>query len=129
MDQQPNPLLHFTRPNETEVHECPSSSRQKYVSHKGKDLGCTRMLKCFPAKSLKRIRHQIGSMETGVIMQKADSGRQNSKAFRLYGASQHPQAPRNEPRVSALLCVPPFLMLDEHTLHYAHLQSDEETTV
>ena len=28
-----------------------------------------------------------------------------------------------------LLCLPPFPMLEEHTLHHAHLQSNKETTV
>ena len=73
-------------------------------------------------KSLKLIPHQIGSMGTGVLMQKDDSVGQHSRAFWLYGTSQHPQPPRNEPFA-------PFPMLDEHTLHYAHLQSNKETTV
>ena len=33
------------------------------------------------------------------------------------------------PSLSALLCLPPFPMLDEHILHYAHLHSNKETTV
>ena len=88
-----------------------------------------RMLKCFPATSLTLITHLIGSMGTGVIMQKDDSVRQYTRAFWLYGASQHPQPPRNEPHLSALSCLPPFPMLDEHILHHAHLQSNKETTV
>ena len=75
------------------------------------------------------IPHQIGSMGTAVVMQKDDSVRQHSRAFWLYGGSLHPQPPRNEPHLSVLLCLPPFPMLDEHTLHYAHLQSSKETTV
>ena len=65
----------------------------------------------------------------GVIMQKNDSVRQHSRSFWLYGASQHPQPPRNKPHLSDLLNLPPFPMLDEHTLHYAHLQSNKQTTV
>ena len=42
------------------------------------------MLKCFPAKSLKFIPHQIGSMETGIIMQKDDFTQQHSRAFWFY---------------------------------------------
>ena len=83
----------------------------------------------FSVKSLKLIRHQIGSMGTGVIMQKGDSFRQNCMAFWLYGASPHPQPPRNETHLSALLCLPPFPTLDEHTLHYAHLQSNKGTFI
>ena len=96
---------------------------------RGKIWAVRSMLTCLPAKSLKLIPHQIRSLRMGVIMQKDDSVRQNSRAFRLYGASQHPQSPRNEPHFSALLCLLPFPMLDEHTLHYAHFQSNIETTV
>ena len=91
---------------------------RKMWSHKGRVLGVRRMLKCFPVKSL------IGSVRTGVIMQNDDSVRQYSRAFWLYVASQHPQPPRKEPHLSALLFLPPFPMLDEHTLHYSHLQSN-----
>ena len=56
MDQQPHPLLLAPpRPNETDIHECLSSSRRKCVSHKGKDLAVRRMLVCFPAESLTRL--------------------------------------------------------------------------
>ena len=71
----------------------------------------------------------IGGMRTGIIMQKDDSVRQHSRAFWLYDATQHPQPPRNEPYPSALLCLPPFSMPDERTLHYAHLRSNRETIV
>ena len=40
-----------------------------------------------------------------VIMQKIDSVLQHSRAFWLYGTSQHPQPPRNEPYLSGLLCL------------------------
>ena len=92
---------------------------------RGKILTVRRMLKCFPDKSLKFIPHQIGSMRTGIIVQKDDSVRQQSWEFWLYGAVQ----PRNEPHVSALLCSSPFLMMDKHALQHAHLQSGKETTV
>ena len=42
---------------------------------------------------------------------------------------QQPQPPGNEPHLSAILCLSLFPMLDEHTLHYAHLHSNKETTV
>ena len=88
-----------------------------------------RMLKCFPAKFLKLIPHHIGSMGTGVILLKYVSLWQHSRAFWLYGASQHPQPPRNEPHLPVLLCLPLFPMLDEQTLHYVQIQSNRETTV
>ena len=90
---------------------------KSHVERSGLYGGC---LKCLPAKSLKLIPHQILSMGTGVILQKYDSVRQNYKAFWLYGAPQHPQPPRNEPHLSALLWLPPFPMLDEYSLHDAH---------
>ena len=96
---------------------------------RGKIWDVRRMLKCFPAKSLKLIYHQIGSMVTGIIMQKDDSARQHSRSFWLYGTSQHPQPPRNESHMFSLLRLPPFQMLDEYTLHYAHLQSNKQTNV
>lgn len=46
------------------------------------------MLKCFPPKSLKLFRQQIGSMGMGVIMWKDDSIWQYSRVFLLYGVSQ-----------------------------------------
>ena len=37
-----------------------------------------------------------------------------------------PQPPRNEPHLSARLYLPPLPILDEHTSHYAHLQSNKQ---
>ena len=93
---------------------------------RGKIWAVRRILKCFPTKSLKLIPHQIDSMGTGVIMEKDDSVRQHSRAFWLYRVFQHPQPPINERHLSALLCFPPFPMLVEHTLHYAHLPSNKD---
>ena len=93
---------------------------------RGKIWAARRILKYFPVKSLKLIPHHVCNMGTGVIMHKNDSDRQQSRAFWIYDASQHPQSSRNEPRLSVLLSLPPFPMLDEHTLHYAHFQSNQE---
>ena len=93
----------------------------------GKGVSVRRKLKCFPIKSLKLIPYQIDSMKTGVIVQKDASVRQYSGPFGLYGASQHPQPPRNEPH--SALFLPLFPMFDEHTLHYTHLQSNKETNM
>ena len=95
MDPQPHPLLHFPvrmKPMSTivflEVAKNVEVTRRKIWAVR-------RMLKRFPVKSLKLIPHQICSMGTVVIMQKDDSVRQHSRAFLRYGASQHPQPPRN----------------------------------
>ena len=128
MDPQPHPRLHFLWMKQTSTNVFLQTAKNVEVT-RGEIWAVRRVLKCFPAKSLKLIPHQIGSMRTGVIMQKNDSVRQHCRAFWLYGASQHPQPPRNEPHLSALLCSPPFPIQDEHTLHYPHLQSNKKTTV
>ena len=132
MDPQPHLLLHFlVRMKLTSTNVFLQVAKNVAVT-RGKIRKIwvvRRMFKCFPAKSPKFIPHHIPSMGTGVIMQKDDSIRQHSTAFWLYGASLYPLPPRKEPHLSALLCLPPFPMLDEHTLHYAHLQSNKETTV
>ena len=129
MDPQPHQLLHFLiRMKQTSMNVFLQVAKNLEVT-RGKTWAVQGMLKCFSAKSLKLIPHQIGNMGTGIIMQKGDSIRQHSRAFWLYGMSQQPQSPRNEPHHSALLCLPPFPMLDKHTLHYAHLQSNKGTTV
>ena len=124
----PHPLLHFLiRMKRTSMNVFLQVVKNVEVTRE-KIWAVRWMLKCFPAKSLKLIP-QYGSMGTGITMQKNDSVQQFSRAFWLYGALQHPQPPRNAPHLCALLCLPPFLMLDEHKLHYAHLQSTKETTV
>ena len=129
MDPQPHPLFQFlVRMKETLTNICLLVAKNVEVT-RGKIWTLRRMLNCFPAKSLKLTPHQIGSMGTGGIMRKDDFVRHRSRAFWLHGASQHPQPPRNEPPLSALLCLPQFWTLDEHTLHYAHLESNNESTV
>ena len=130
MDPQPHPLLHFLvrmKPTNTNFFLFQvTKSWEEQGERSGLYGGC---LDVTHAKSLKLIPHKIGSMGTGAIMQEDDSVRQHSRVFLLYGASQHSQPPRNEPHVSALLSLPPVPMLVEHTLQYAHLQSNKETTV
>ena len=117
MVPQPHPLLHFlVRIKLTSTNVFLQVATNGEVT-RGKIWTVRRMLKCFQAKSLKLIPHQIGSKGTDLIMQKDDSVRQYSRAF-FYGASQ---PPRNEPQSSALIWLPPFLILGEHILHYAHL--------
>ena len=129
MDPQPHPLLHFlVRKKPTPTNAFFQFAKKLEVT-RGKIWAVRRMLKCLPAKSLKLIPHQIGSMGADVIIQKDDSVQQHSRVFLIYGTSQHPQPPRNEPHLSALLCLPLFPMLDKHTLHYAHLHSNKEATV
>ena len=129
MESQLHPLLHFLiRMKPTSMNVFLQVAKNVEV-RRGKIWAVRKMLKCFPAKSLKPIPHQIASMGTGVIMQKDESVRQHSRAFWLYGTSQHPQPARNEPHFSVRLCLPPFPMLDVHTSHYVHLQSNKEITV
>ena len=129
MDPQPHPHLHFLvwmKPTSTNVF---LQVVKNVEVTRGKIWAVRMMLKCFPNKSLNLVPHQIGSKGTGVIIQKDDSVRQDYyRAFWLYGASQHPQLPRNEQPLCSS-CLSPFPMLEEHTIHYNHLQSNKETTV
>ena len=126
MDPQPHLLLHFIWMNLMSMNVFLQVAKNVEVT-RGK-IWAVQRLKCFSAKSLKLILNQIGSMGKGVIMQKDDSAKQHSRALIIWHVAA-PSATINEPHLSALLCLPPFPMLDEHTLHYAHLQSNKETTV
>ena len=73
MDPQLHPLLHFlVRMKPTSTNVFLQVAKNLEVTRR-KIWAVRMMLKCFPAKSLKLIPHQIGSIETGVIMQKDDS--------------------------------------------------------
>ena len=105
------------------------SCRQKCGNHKGKDLGCTEDVEVFSRQSLKLNPHQIA------VWRRAFSCKRWFRPTAFQGHTQqtcvfqHPQPPRNEPHLSALLWLPPFPMLGEHTLYNAYLQSNKETTV
>ena len=125
MDPQPHPLLHLLiRMND--VHECLSSGGQKCGSHKGKDLGCTEDVQVFPS--------QISEAYPSPDWQYGDrryhaKGCLRPTAFQGVLTLRRVPAPSaTKKRTTALLCLPPFPMLDEHTLHYAHLQSNKEIT-
>ena len=94
----------------------------KCRSNKGKDLGSTEDVEVFPSQISEA--HLIGSIGTGVIMQKNDSVLQHSRALCRVAA---PSATKKH--LSALLCLSPFPMLDEHTLHYVHLRNNKERIV
>ena len=81
MDPQPHPLLLFLdrmKPMSTNVFLQVAKNIQ--VTRRN-IWAVRRMLKCFPAKSLKLISHQICSLGTGVIMHKDDFIRQHFRAF------------------------------------------------
>ena len=117
IDPHPHPLLHFLVGMEPTSKNVFLQVAKNVEVTRGKIWVVRRMLGVFPSQSLKLIPHQIGSMGTGVVMQEDTSFRQHSRALWLYVASKHSQPPRNESLLSALLCLPPFTMLDEHTLH------------
>lgn len=58
--------------NEINIHECFSLNQQKCESHKEKDLECTKVVKPFQTKYLKRFFYLTGSMGMRIIMQKND---------------------------------------------------------
>ena len=81
MDPQYHSLLHFlVRLKPTPMNVFLQVAKNVEVT-RGKIWSVRRVLKCFLAKSLKLIPHQIDRMGTGVIMQKDDSVRQHSRAF------------------------------------------------
>ena len=128
MDPKPHPLLHFL------VGMKPTSNKSFFMSQKmwksqweksGLYGGCWGVSQ----PNLWSLSVTILAVCGRALSCKKDySVRQHSRAFWLYGSSQHPQPPRNEPYIS-VLCLHAFPMLNEHTLHYAHLQSNNETTV
>ena len=75
VNPQSHPLLHFlVRMKPTSTNVFLQVAKNVEVT-RGKIWSVRRMLKCFPAKYLKLIPHKIGSMGTGLIMQKDDSVR------------------------------------------------------
>ena len=73
MNPQPDLLLHFlVRMKQMSKNIILEIAKNVEVT-RGKIWALRRMLKCFPAKSLKLIPHQTGSTGTGVIMQKDES--------------------------------------------------------
>ena len=111
MDPQPHLLLHFLVRMKTMSTKVFLQVAKNVEVTRGKIWAAGRILKCLPAKSLNLIPHQIGRALSYKRMISSDSipGRFD------YGASQHPQPPRNEPHLSDFLCLPPFPMLEEHT--------------
>ena len=81
MDQQSQTVLYFlVRMKPTSTNVFLQVAKNAEVT-RGKIWPVRRMLKCFPAESLKLIPHQIGSMGMDIIMQKDDSVRQHSRTF------------------------------------------------
>ena len=115
MDPQPHLLLHFLiwiKPTSTNVF---LQVVKNVEVTRGKIWAVRRILKCFPAKFLKLIPHQIDSMGRALSIKRIIPSESIPGHFDV-GVSQHSQPPRNEPHLSALLCLPPFLMKDERTL-------------
>ena len=120
------------------THSCTSSSEwnwhprmsffrsPKMRKSQGERLGCTEDVEVFPSQISEAYPSPDCQYGHGSYHAKGWFRRQHSRAFWLYGASQLPQTPWNEPHLSTLLCLPPFPMLDGHILHYAHLQSNKK---
>ena len=130
MDPQPYPLLHFLVRSEHEfVPLCFSRIRPSIRSIttgvmpwwicSGRELYC---IDVRPSRKL--FRHSFTLSGTCRVRQT-----QKTCGDELFCAFQHPQPWRNEPDLSVHLRLPPFSLLCEHTLNYAHLQSNKETTV
>ena len=95
---------------------------------RGKIWNVRRMLKCFPAKSLKLIPHQIGSMGRSLLCKRMIPS--NSIPGRLDFMAHRSTLSHKKRTIPLCSSLPASIsMLDEHTLNYAHLQSNKETTV
>ena len=117
MDPQPHPLLHFlVRMKQTSTNVFLQVARSMEVTRK-KIWAVRRMLKYFQPNLRSLSLTRLAVWGRALLCKKDDSVRQHSREFWFYGASQHPQTPSDEPHLSALLWLPPFPMLDEHTLH------------
>ena len=81
MDVHCHPQLHFLIEMELTSTNVFLQVAKNVEVTRGNIWVVRRMLKCFLTKSLKLIPHQIGSMRTGVIMQKDNFIQQHSRAF------------------------------------------------
>ena len=123
-------------------HSCTSSSEwnqrprrlffrsPKSGSHKGKDLGSTEDIDCVCQSNLWSL-----SLTRLAVWGRALSCKRMIPSDSIPGrfdfmAGSSTLSHQETNHTSLLfLCLPPFPMLDEHTLHYAHLQSNKETNV
>ena len=103
-------------------------SPKMWKSH-GKDLDCTENVEVLPSQISEAYHSPDWQYGCGRYHAK---GRFRPTAFQgvltLWCVSA-PSVTKQLTTLSALLWLPPFPMLDEHTLHYTHLQSNKETTV
>ena len=124
MDPQPHPLFHlFVRMKPTSTNVFLQVAKNVEVT-RGKILAVRKMSKCFPAKPLKLIPLQTGSMGTGVIVQKDACFRPTLSRVAAPSATKK----RTTPLCSSFLASFSNNGLTHFTLH-AHLQSNRETTV
>ena len=99
----------------------------KCGSQKGEDLGCMEDVEVFPS--------QISEAYPSPDWQYGDwnyhaKGWFRPTAFQGVLTLWRVAAPSaTEKRTTSLLCLPPFLILDEDPLYYAHLQSNKEASV
>ena len=121
MDPQPHPLLHFlVRIKPTSTNVILQVVKNVEIT-RGKILAVRRMLKCFPAKSLKLTLTTMAVWWRALSCKKMISSDSIPGRFDLMARRNTLSHEKNEPHLSAFVWLPSFPMLDEHTLHYAHL--------
>ena len=127
MDPQPHPIMHYLvriKPTSTNVF-LQVTTTVEVTS--GKIWDVRRILKCSQiSEAYPSPNWQYGD---GLYHAKGwFRPTESQDVFTLWRVAAS-SAPRNEPHLSALLCLPPVPMLDEHNLNYTHLQSNKETIV
>ena len=126
MDPQVHPLLHFLvrmKPTSTNLFLCSSVfldhtiNPRYHIRHNGSMSRAQIVLQwCATfAESLLPLMHTCQGHTVFVIHSRH--------------ATMNSECSSTLSHLSVLLCLPPFPILDDHTLHYTHLQSNKQTTV
>ena len=127
MDPQPHPLLHFLIWMKPKTMNVFLQVAKNVEVTREKMWAVRRMLKCFPAKSLKLIPPRLVVWGRALSCKRMIPSESIPRCFDFM--AHHSTLSYQETKHTSLLCLLPFPILDEHTLHYAHLQSNKETTV
>ena len=124
MDPQPLPLLHcLVRMKQTSTNVFLQFTKNVEVT-KGMIWAVGRILKYFPAQSVKLIAHQTGIMGRALSCKRIIPSDNISGRFDFMSCSSTLSHQETNHTSLHFFVLPPFPMLDEHTLHYTHLQSN-----
>ena len=129
MYPQPHPLLHFLVRMEPTSRNVFLQVAKNVEVISGKIRAVRRMLKCFPAKSLKPYPSPDWQYGDGRFRAKIWSRLTAFQGVLTLWRIAAPSASRKRTTTLCSSLLASFPTLDEHTLHYAHPHSNKETTV